>query len=74
MCQVEYDAALRDYDKELRLESYASLYLTRGMVRFAVGRFTDAAADFADGLRIAPKSPYYVLWLHLSRARAWTGR
>ena len=66
----EYDAALRDYDMALRLESYASLYLNRGFVRFAAGRFTDAAADFADGLRIAPTPPYYVLWLHLSRARA----
>ena len=28
----EYDAALRDYDMALRLESYASLYLNRGFL------------------------------------------
>jgi tetratricopeptide (TPR) repeat protein len=50
-------------------EDDAIHYHDRGMLRFNLGQLEGAAADLGTALKLDPKQAYYVLWLHLVRAR-----
>ena len=49
---------------------YALAYTNRGLANFYAGHFAAAAADFFESHKDDPGEPDFVLWLHLSRARA----
>ena len=49
---------------------YALAYTNRGLANFYAGNFAAAADDFFESHRNDPGEPDFVLWLHLSRARA----
>jgi tetratricopeptide (TPR) repeat protein len=44
-------------------------YQNRALLRFNLGQLDAAAADMETAVRLNPTEPYYVLWLHLVRAR-----
>ncbi len=50
--------------------AYALAYTNRGLANFYAGKFAAAAADFFESHKDDPGEPDFVLWLHLSRARA----
>ena len=49
---------------------YALAYTNRGLANFYAGNFAAAAEDFTHSQKDDPTEPDFVLWLHLSRARA----
>jgi lipoprotein NlpI len=49
---------------------YALAYTNRGLANFYTGNFAAAADDFLESHKDDPGEPDFVLWLHLSRARA----
>jgi lipoprotein NlpI len=42
----------------------------RARAEYYVDRVADAISDLTEAVRLAPKNPYGVLWLHLSHKRA----
>ncbi len=67
----DYDRAIADDDAALKLvPDYTFAFTNRGMANFYAGRFAAAAGDFAKSQAADPTEPDFVLWLHLSRARA----
>lgn len=50
--------------------AYALAYTNRGLANFYAGNFAAAADDFLESHKDDPGEPDFVLWLHLSRARA----
>ncbi|MBF0186813.1 MAG: hypothetical protein HQL50_02690 [Magnetococcales bacterium] len=68
-----YQASIDDLDMLLRQEpNNAKARYNRGTVYFIIGRYNDAAWDFAEFVRLRPErsSPYPYLWLVLARMRA----
>lgn len=49
---------------------YVLAYTNRGLANFYAGNFAAAAEDFTHSQKDDPAEPDFVLWLHLSRARA----
>lgn len=50
--------------------AYVLAYTNRGLANFYAGNFAAAADDFLESHKDDPGEPDFVLWLHLSRARA----
>ena len=50
--------------------AYALAFTNRGLANFYAGNFAAAAEDFLHSHEDDPGEPDFVLWLHLSRARA----
>ncbi len=50
--------------------AYALAFTNRGLANFYAGNFAAAADDFFESHKYDPGEPDFVLWLHLSRARA----
>ncbi len=50
--------------------AYTLAYTNRGLANFYAGNFAAAAEDFTHSQKDDPTEPDFVLWLHLSRARA----
>jgi lipoprotein NlpI len=68
---ADYSRALADDDAAIALKpDFAFAYTNRGLVNFYAGRFAAAAEDFAKSQASDPGEPDFVLWLHLSHARA----
>ncbi len=67
----DYSAALDNYDAALRINSELPIVIfARGIVRFVIDRFAEAARDFAHARQLPVQDPYTTVWLYLSRARA----
>ena len=68
----EYEQALADFDVAMgeSAPEVPFVYGDRGVVRFALGRFAEAARDFAHVVALDPTDQYAVLWLHVARSRA----
>jgi lipoprotein NlpI len=71
----QYDHALADLDAAMGSRSDPApnlpfVFGERGVVRFALSRFTEAARDFARVLALDPTDQYGALWLHVARSRA----
>ena len=67
----DYDRAIADDDAALKLvPDYTFAFTNRGMANFYAGHFAAAAGDFKKSQAADPTEPDFVLWLHLSRARA----
>jgi lipoprotein NlpI len=67
----DYSHAIADADAAIALvPNYALAYTNRGLANFYAGSFDAAAEDFAKSRAADPGEPDFVLWLHLSRARA----
>ena len=63
--------ALADYDAAIRLAPRFNTAMDeRAKTLFALGRFDEAAAQWVTVIRLTPRDPYPVLWLHIARARA----
>ncbi len=71
----EYQKALADFDVAMgrAAPEWPFIYGDRGVVRFALGRFAEAAEDFAHVVALDPTDQYAVLWLHIARNRAGEG-
>jgi lipoprotein NlpI len=66
----DFDRAIADFSEAIRIDAdHSNAYDHRGRVYFYKGNFAAAAADLR---RVADLtgSPYAILWLYLSRARA----
>jgi lipoprotein NlpI len=67
----DYSRAIADDDAALGLApDFTLAYTNRGLANFYAGRFAAAAEDFTRSQAADPGEPDFVLWLHLSRARA----
>ncbi len=68
---ADYARAIADATAALdRSPGYAFAYTNRGLANFYAGNFAAAADDFLASHKDDPGEPDFVLWLHLSRARA----
>lgn len=76
----EYAAALADFDTALAPGAkpapgartppdWPFVHGDRGVVRFATGRFAEAAQDFARVVALDPSDQYGILWLHVALSR-----
>ena len=67
----DYTHAIEDAGTALdHSPGYSLAYTNRGLANFYAGNFAAAAEDFAHSQKDDPTEPDFVLWLHLSRARA----
>ena len=67
----DYSRAVADDDAAITLKpDYDFAYTNRGLAEFYAGQFAMAAEDFAKSQAADPGEPDFVLWLHISRARA----
>ncbi len=71
----EYEQALGDFEAAAKsaapgVADWPFLYGDRGVVRFALGRYGEAAKDFGRVVTAEPSDAYGILWLHISRSRA----
>jgi rhomboid protease GluP len=71
----QYDRALTDLEVVVRsrshpLPNFPFFFGERGVVNFALGRFADAAQDFARVLALDATDQYGALWLYIARSRA----
>lgn len=68
------DSALADMDAAVaRAPHLDSFLFVRGRLKWGMGRFSEAADDFAQAVRVAAGTrPYYVLWLEIARRRTGT--
>lgn len=63
--------AIKDYDEAIRLDpNYALAYFNRGVAKFVMKRFAEAATDFERRPQGAAPSAYAVLWLHMARSKS----
>jgi len=68
---ADYASAMADASAAIALKpDYVLGYTNRGLAEFYAGRFAAATEDFAKSQGADPGEPDFVLWLHLSRARA----
>jgi len=68
---ADYASAMADASAAIALKpDYVLGYTNRGLAEFYAGRFAAAAEDFTKSQAADPGEPDFVLWLHLSRARA----
>jgi lipoprotein NlpI len=70
----QYDRALTDLEAVVRsrshpLPNFPFFFGERGVVNFALGRFADAAQDFARVLALDATDQYGALWLYIARSR-----
>jgi len=70
----QYDRSLADLDVVFGSRSHPPpnfpfLFGERGIVNFALGRFADAAQDFAKVLALDATDQYAALWLYVARRR-----
>jgi lipoprotein NlpI len=67
----DYGHAIADDDTAIaHSPGYVLAFTNRGLANFYAGRFAAAAEDFAKSSADDPGEADFVLWLHLSRARA----
>lgn len=67
----DHDLALADYDQAIRIAPFFNAATDeRAKTLFNLGRFEEAATGFIVTIRLTPRDPYPVLWLHLSRLRS----
>ena len=67
----DYAHAIEDATTALgHSPAYVLAYTNRGLANFYAGNFAAAADDFFESRKNDPGEPDFVLWLHLSRARA----
>ena len=71
----QYDHALTDLEAVVRsrshpLPNFPFFFGERGVVNFALGRFADAAQDFARVGALDAMDQYGALWLYVARSRA----
>jgi tetratricopeptide (TPR) repeat protein len=67
----QHDQAMSDFTVGIKLSPNLSrAYFNRGLTELALGRHGDAAADFVRDLALEPTNTFFVLWLHLARAKA----
>jgi lipoprotein NlpI len=67
----DYDHAIADDDTAIaHSPGYVLAFTNRGLANFYAGRFAAAAEDFLKSNADDPGEADFVLWLHLSRARA----
>lgn len=76
-CLGNTDAALADLNRLIVLNPVSPHLFSRGLYYWKMGRFTEAAADFARATDLAPKTnilrrgyAYNLLWAAISEARA----
>ena len=50
--------------------TYVPAYDNRALLEFELGHFREAAADFAQAMRLTPGTAYRILWLHIARNRS----
>lgn len=67
----EYDRAIADYESLMKfIPNGGDAYYGRGRMRFQLGRFAEAADDFARAAEGSAANPYYAMWLQIAAARA----
>jgi lipoprotein NlpI len=65
------ERAIADYDSAIRLDPNLALaYVNRGVTKFTLMRFAEAATDLAAGQRAQPANIYAAFWLHMARRKA----
>jgi len=69
-CAGSPESAIVDYTQAIALKPDASGYWGRGLSRWDIGDFADAATDFASAAARNPKWPYPILWFDMARFRA----
>jgi lipoprotein NlpI len=72
VCLAQYDLAIADYSSLLAAAPSHNAFRDRGMLRWRMGDYAGAGADFSAAVRLAPKNGYDAVWLALSQARAGT--
>jgi lipoprotein NlpI len=67
----DYARSLADYNTAIQMDpDNADTYLNRGVTLFDLGRFEDAAKDFAVYRKAFHQNIYGVLWLHIANERS----
>ena len=72
LCIGANEKAEEDFSHALSLRQSDAAFAGRGRAQWGIGNFEVAAADFANSAELAPRNPYYVLWLAISRLRMGT--
>ena len=71
--QGEYDKAIEDFTKAIRIEKTWDLLFERGRACFCNGQFPEAIADLTAALDLRPDNPLMLGTIRYFRARAYQG-
>lgn len=72
LCTGALAQAENDMSAALAIAPSAEIFFSRGEMRWASGRFQQAADDFEQATKLEPSHPYNALWWAISQRRAGT--